>query len=93
MRRPECPVTCAGASGGKGERWQEMTAAIIARDADMPAITPPGLPTRPTGKRRNLGTDCDRDLELDLDRVVYDPEYRARVRDALNRGDRRLRRR
>jgi hypothetical protein len=24
---------------------------------------------------------------IDLDRVVFDPEYRARVRDALNRAD------
>jgi hypothetical protein len=46
---------------------------------------------RPAGKSRNLGTQCD--LELDLDRVIYDPEYRARVRDALNKGDSHLRRR
>ncbi len=25
---------------------------------------------------------------IDLDRVVFDPEYRARVRDALNRAER-----
>lgn len=68
-----------------------MTAAIIARDAERPAFTPPRRPMRPAGKSRNLGTQCD--LELDLDRVIYDPEYRARVRDALNKGDRHLRRR
>jgi hypothetical protein len=68
-----------------------MLATIIARDAEIPAFTPPRLPAKPGGKDRNLETDGD--MELDLDRVVYDPEYRARVRDALNSGNRRLRRR
>jgi hypothetical protein len=68
-----------------------MTATIIARDAEIPAFTPARRPARPSEKGRSLETDCD--MELDLDRVVYDPEYRARVRDALNSGNRRLRRR
>lgn len=68
-----------------------MTAVLIARDAVTPAATPPGHPMRQTGGSRPFGANSD--LDLDLDRVIYDPEYRARMRDALNRGDRTLRRR
>ncbi|MDH3242527.1 MAG: hypothetical protein OEO83_17880 [Alphaproteobacteria bacterium] len=68
-----------------------MTTAIIARATAPKAVTSPGCPPRAPGKSRSLGTE--RDLELDLDRVIYDPEYRARVRDALNKGDRALKRR
>ncbi len=47
-----------------------------------PAMTknPPKMPRKPGVAQ----TDS-----IDLDRVVFDPEYRARVRDALNRTGRR----
>lgn len=59
---------------------------IIARDTERPASKAPHHPMRPSGgKDRGLAEELD--LELDLDRVVYDPEYRARMRDALNRAN------
>ena len=40
-------------------------------------------PAKPVRKPATPGPES-----IDLDRVVFDPEYRARVRDALNRAGR-----
>jgi len=40
-------------------------------------------PAKPVGKPANPTPE-----PIDLDRVVFDPEYRDRVRDALNRAGR-----
>lgn len=52
--------------------------AIIARDAPRPVPEPPPLEPEPD----------EAEAAIDFERVVFDPEYRARVRDALNRKER-----
>lgn len=37
---------------------------------------------------RGQATSSDPEIEIDLDRIVYDPAYRRLVRDQLNRTSR-----
>lgn len=56
----------------------------------MPMATvnyPTRTPERPRRPKLDGG-----DQDIDLDRVVFDPEYRARVREVLNRSAREPRR-